>query len=368
MEFPDEEIEYVCFMELPPDLDSITSMLRDACVCQAGYEPLEDDIYAPEDFLEAREIHGVRTVLLPDRNVVSRLAQLARGKAVSTDNQLRLAAALIAFAQFNEIDIEPAISYHELAYKQGKDAALEELGWFKAADNGNAQEFIDVALSRCDALTSQYQPRKVPDHDLTKFVSVWKRNYVCALKMAEIEGTMTTPLDRITTFLNWMRDDFRYGGSAAIFAAIYWGPNSSPKKSVFKDKNSTDRERAIEGIKNTAWDLAHLADFVRRVDAESDEPPSRFLFATFDQYLQFLAGIMLAHSQHASSQQWLTKTFSRWWEQSDAEKIVAIIMEHGARIEATATQPKERRATPERLEQLIAAGEAIVRAYQPQSL
>ena len=366
MESTDEDLEYVCLMKIPPDLISVNAMIRDAGVCQAGYTLTTGDIYAPEEFLDEREIYGTRTVLLPDRNVVSRFAQLARGKTVSTDHQLRIAAALIAFAQFNEIVIDPAISFHELAYKQGKEAALEELGWFRAADNGDGYEFIAVALGRRDTLASQYQRHEVPDHDLTKSVIAWKRNYVCMLKMAEIERSLSKPIERITTFLNWMRDDFRYGGSAAIFAAIYWGPNSSPKKSMFKDKNSSDRERAIEGVKNTAWDLTHLSEFVRKVDAESNDPPSRYLFATFDQYLLFLAKTILAHSQHGSSKEWLAKTFAQWWEQLDVEIIVTAMQEHAARIEATANQPKERRATPQRLDALIASGESLVRAYQPQ--
>lgn len=73
--------------------------------------------------------------MLPDRNIVSRLAKATTGS--EADYQQRRAAAVLAFAQCLDIQIEPSIAYHELGPAQGNAAAYEELARFRLADKSH---------------------------------------------------------------------------------------------------------------------------------------------------------------------------------------------------------------------------------------
>lgn len=234
------------------DLFEISSRLKEVDVCVPGYIPPEVGLYHPHGYFYEHEVQNIKTTLIPDRNVVSRFAQLAQGKPVHADQQLRIAAGLLGFCQCLDIEIEPAIAFHELAHKEGNDVALAELEWFRAADSASTHDLMDVGLMRKDALLGDYSPRKVNARDLARPLKRWNRNYILALKMMEFELRLTKPIDRVLALLDWMRDHFMFGGPAALLASVYFAPNSPPKKRVFKDKNSSDREKAIAGVRNAA--------------------------------------------------------------------------------------------------------------------
>jgi len=78
--------------------------------------------------------------------------------------------------------------------------------------------------------------------------------------------------------LDWMLADFFLAGPVAIFASMYFSPNAA-KKRLMKSLRSPDREKAIEDIRNAAWDMTHLSDLAWRIKKEGDGP-GRFIFAT----------------------------------------------------------------------------------------
>ena len=68
------------------------------------------------------------TVLLQDRNVVTRMARIASEGGIGRDDPpTRLALDLMAFCQATEIDTEPDLAFHELAQVEGDEVANEEL-------------------------------------------------------------------------------------------------------------------------------------------------------------------------------------------------------------------------------------------------
>ncbi|KWS45740.1 hypothetical protein AL060_12300 [Pseudomonas syringae pv. rhaphiolepidis] len=134
------------------DLFQVSEILESAGILLPGYLPPDAGIYEPAVYLHAQDM-SVRTVILPDRNVASRIAQLARGRKTASDSQLKLSAALLGFAQLLEIDFEPGISFHELAHRCGNATAEEELGWFRASDSAPPQDILNVALARADGVS-----------------------------------------------------------------------------------------------------------------------------------------------------------------------------------------------------------------------
>lgn len=369
MEHDEEEVNIAIWLpaDFPmDDLQLVCGLLTEADFCVPGYIPAPVGLYHRDGFFYEHHVEGIKTVVLPDRNVVSRLAQLAQGKVVRQDEQLRLSAGLLAFAQCLDIDVEPSIAFHELAHKQGNEEAWSELAWFRAADNARPQDLLDVALSRQNALAGQYSAHKdVPRHDMGKPIKRWNRNYIIALKMVELEQqAQLRPLDRALRLFDWMRDEFMFGGPAALMASVYFAPNSPPKRRVFKDKNSLDREAAIAGVRNAAWDLTHLSEFVRRVAEEGHEGKTRYLFASFDRHLRSIAKLLIDYGTDRAADDALPQALSQWWGRTDAERIVASLRANLERIQSPAWKAKVF-PRPDFIGELIREGEQRVRDASP---
>jgi len=364
-----EAEDMTCMFRLPgdfplEDLYVVSERLSVADAFVPGYIPPEVGLYHLHGHLYEHLARGVKTVLLPDRNVASRIAQLAQGRAVRTDEQLRTAAALLAFAQCTDIEFDPSVAFHELAYSQGNEAAWDELGWFRAADNVHPREMIEVALARCNALASPRTQYAVSKDDLAKPLRRWRRNYVIALKVVELEQLAVRPVDRVVRLLDWMRDDFIFGGPAALLASVYFAPNSSPKRRVFKDCNSRDREAAIAGIRNAAWDLTHISEFARRVNDDGQEGRMRFIFASFDVHLRRIARLLFEFGTDRSAPDALPAALSQWWSRSDASRIASTMFGHIERCRKPDWRPKSA-ADPSFIDDLIARGEDLVRSRSP---
>jgi hypothetical protein len=308
-------------------------------------------------------INGVKTILLPDRNIVSRLAQAAKGEPL--DDHRRRAAAVLAFAQCLDILIEPAISFHELAPKQGNDAAHGELAWFRVADNGSAYHWIAAALRQVDQIPSIGTPLPIVPLDLAKPLSRWRRNYVVALKIGELELSDSSPMERILSLFQWMYQDFILAGPAAMLACVYFARNSPGRRGLLKNLRVHNREKAIEGAQNAAWDVTHLSDFVRRVNAEPHDPPQRFILATFDAGLRAIARLAVdinANETDASNLDCLALALQQWWPVSDARRIAETWFDYiGRTRDPDWWRQYENRS--DYVGELIARGEAALRNW-----
>ncbi|ALV07725.1 hypothetical protein [Roseateles depolymerans] len=342
------------------DLEVVGQQLTDAGICIPGYLPPEMGLLSTAA-LCYEHAHGVQMVLLPDRNVVSRMAQLAAGETVVGNEQRRLAAALLGLCQCHDIEIEPGAAFHELAHREGNDVALNELRLFRLADSAHAQETLDVALGRSPTL--RLRPVDLPgppDGDLSRPLRRWNRNYVIALRILELEAKPLTPLQRVKELMDWMVSDFTFGAPGALLAMVFLAPNSPPKKDVFKNRHSTDREAAIRGVRNAAWDLTQLSDFTAKVNAEGEEGQTRYLFATFDKHLRLQANLIFQYGTDLDSLSGLADALSAWWPRNDAIALSDALRRHLERVHAPGWR-REVSLTYERVMELIRDGEERVR-------
>jgi hypothetical protein len=77
-----------------------------------------------------------------------------------------------------------------------------------------------------------------------------------------------------------MDNDFLLAGPAALFVSMYYGPMAA-RAGLFKQLRSPDRDAAIRGTKNAAWDMTHLSDFALRV-SRAEKERRRYIFASGD--------------------------------------------------------------------------------------
>ncbi len=346
---------------LPPDfpymeLRALGELLRAYGVFVPGYRPPSVGLCHPDAFIFEAHFGKAQTILLPDRNIVSRMAKIVAGAPM--DATLRKIAAIKAFCHFLDIQIEPSIAFHELAQTQGNSAANLELARFRDADNADPFPWLDLAFGDLDALDPM-EPQHSPErHDLAFPLRRWRRNYIAALKIAELELSGCPNLDRMLGLLSWMRDDFMIAGPAALLACIYFAPNSPPRKGLFKQLRSPDRLRAIDGVRNAAWDLTHLSEMIRKAN-ETNGNQTRLLFASFDEGLRILAGLLFTVSAEDLSEELLVEALVPWWSRAHAERIATSLIELLADLDDESR--KQRQAnSPVSISEMIQQGEQLL--------
>lgn len=302
------------------EVESIGVALMNSGGLVAGYRPPQAGTLSVPALIFAKRFQQLSTRLLPDRNLVSRMAGVARSGIPSRplDDPTQMALNVMASAQAMDIDIEPSIAFHELGHRLGNDRAHEELSWFRAADEAQADVWIDVAWGRANRLRVARPAEKASDN-LSHPLHRWRCNYLIALKVAELELSESLPFERVKKLLDWMKNEFIVAGPAAMFSTMYLSPNTARRRMI-KSLRSLNRQKAIAGIMNAAWDITHLSDFVRR-SRNCEQDGTRNIFATADKNLARIATVLLVGNQQDALHADLLSALSKWWNDQEADQI-----------------------------------------------
>jgi hypothetical protein len=345
------------------DVQAIAHRISASGTLIPGFIPPDIGFLAFEALVYATYVDRAATVILPDLNIVSRMARVARDGIVDPiDGPTQTAIDVMALAQAMDFDIEPSIAFHELAYCDGNHIANEKLRWFRAADHGQANAWIDLALGRSSRITTIQLGPPTTD-DLAAPIHRYRCNYAAALQVAVLELDSTrSPLARAKSLLEWMVSDFIVAGPAAIFAAMFLSPRAS-RAGMIKQLKSPNRARALAGIRNAAWDITHLSDFVRR-SKTADYEKQRFIFATADQALAQLAQLLFIDAECLDEfERQLALAIVPWWGK-DAPTIAKFIAEAIAHAEER-LPPQGPPGVDDYVGHQIELGESAVRAVHP---
>ncbi|MNV23865.1 hypothetical protein D3C71_1149030 [compost metagenome] len=346
------------------DLERVGALLEPSDVFVSGYIAPEVGLYHVGAHLYSNHVEGNSTVMLPDRNIVSRVAKMADGFEVG--RQERLVAGVLGFAQCLEIQIEPSIAYHELGPSQGNAAAYEELARFRLADSSEPRAWIDVALGRRSVIPYLGEPTAIADtRDLTRPLHRWRCNYIAALKMGQLELLSLSPVERAIAFFEWMRDDFILAGPAAVFACHYFAP-SFPRRGLLKGLRSEQRQRALSGAANAAWDITHLSEFVRLANA-SHGTSDRYIFASLDEGLRKVARTLLLATVEASALSQFASALVAWWPKESALAIACSLFDTFQNARESSWFERHRDSSLE-IPRLISTGEDCLRSWSPKSV
>lgn len=339
------------------DVEALGLELMAAGVLAPGFIPPAAGLLRLDAIFFARDAQGYETVVLPDRNLVSRIARVARdGHAGTQDKTTRAAVALMAYCQAGDVLIEPSIAFHELGAVSGNEVAREEFAWFRAADRGAAMEWISLATGRAERVTLG-ERAPLSDHDFEKPIRRWRRNYVVALKAAELElAPVGAQIDRALALLDWMDREFLLAGPAALFASMYYGPNAA-RRGLFKQLRSANRQAAVLGAKNAAWDMTHLSDFALRV-SKAEAERRRYIFASGDLSLVRIASGLFLGPEPADGWPSLEEKLREWWPAEHAERLAEVVFARFD-IERFKERPMPH-PSPLSIDELIAKGEAAL--------
>lgn len=315
-----ENISY--FLQLPEDfpltdLRKISQNLFDKDVFLPAYIAPEIGLYAIEGFFYGADVEKLSYRIFPDRNLISRIVSIARGKP--TNEHSKLAANVMAFAQCLDIQFEPSISFHEYANSAGNDSAIDDLVYFRLADKPAPSIWIDLALGRKDTHLFDTRLNVSPTFNLSRPLTRWTRNYIACLKIAELELNGDAPITKMLKLLEWMFNDFILAGPAMCFAALYFS-DQFPRGGMLKSLRSQDRQKAQSGVKNATWDITYLSECVRKANDPSNLN-MRFIFATNDTALKRVGELIFTSTEKGIFEDETTSLLSKWWGRKDAEII-----------------------------------------------
>lgn len=105
----EHEEDMSALIMLPPDfpyddVHQIGRILEHAQLLVPGYSPPEAGLYNPDCYLFEVRVSQTEFLILPDRNLVSRIARVGMGEELDSDRMV--AAALMAFAQCLNLNFE----------------------------------------------------------------------------------------------------------------------------------------------------------------------------------------------------------------------------------------------------------------------
>jgi hypothetical protein len=148
----------------------------------------------------------------------------------------------------------------------------------------------------------------------------------------------------------------------ALLACLYFAPQSPPRRGLLKQLKSTDRERAIAGARNAAWDITYLSDFGRRIN-EAAGGPVRYLLASMDKSVHLLAQALLAYGVNGLQPDAMARGLGRWWPRLETGAITARMGELFALAAASTAAPRKARPS-DYVGDANANGEHALRAFR----
>ncbi|WP_025030630.1 hypothetical protein [Nitratireductor aquibiodomus] len=343
------------------DYEKLADFLIASEVLVPAFIPAEVGLLSLDAVTYASHVDKLQTVFVPDRNIVSRLVKVVRDGGVGKrDVPTQVALTTLAVAQTANFLIDPSISFHEYGHSQGNTAANRELSLFRVADHADARQWIDLALGRRDNFVPTIPAPAVESVDLAFPLHRWRRNYVAMLKVGELLLGDLKPVGKMAALLEWMERDFLIAAPAAVLAAYLFAPIPKIGRAM-KGIEAADRERAIAGIKNAAWDVTHISEVVRMA-REHEKVGNRYIFVTADRVLRLVADMVMRLSITLSAGDRLEGPLSTWWTKKQA-KVIGDLLAQKVSM-AAEIRPKYRVSfTRERLDEMTAEGEAKIRGY-----
>jgi hypothetical protein len=336
----------------------IVHILKKSNLFTPGYIPPTVGTYCPSGFIYDKIKYNKETVIFPDRNILNRIINTYSGKDI--DDSARIVAAMMAFAQWLDIQIDPEIPLYELASTQGNIISSTELDIFNAANNASIHKWANAALLGTK-ISMMGITKQDTYPDFTQPMRRWKRNYILSLKIGTLELSSLQPIDKVLNLFSWMYNDFIIAGPSAMLAIFYLSPRS-PRRRCFKNLRSHNREKALDGIKNIALDITYLSNFSKHAH-KSETTNTKYILATFDKIMKIAANLVVNNHTNSETPQALIPALEQWWSNRHA----AIIISEYEKMLNTSKNTKRNihnKQHPSFINNLIQEGEHAIRSWQ----
>ncbi|MDU9050273.1 MAG: hypothetical protein Q3M30_15620 [Candidatus Electrothrix sp. Rat3] len=299
----------ILLKNLPITIDELlglAKMMRSHDILTASFDMEQEDPYVPETYRLQKAVHDTKTILVADRNLMTRWVNLVKSCRITEKH--RVAAATLAFCQCSGILIDPAIALYELAATSGNEKAIAEENIFRLVDNTNPRVLTDIALGYHEGspsfLTEQGHNFKKKQIDFCVSLQDWQRIYVVVLKIAALSLRGGKSHKVVIDLFDWMYSDYLFLATATMLGLCYFSPNS-PKKGLLKQLRSNDRELALAGIRNATWDMTLIHKWLQMARRQPENNTLNLL-GSFDKKMHAIVRNILVfpNSDEASEAKW----------------------------------------------------------------
>jgi hypothetical protein len=228
------------------------------------------DAYSIETYIIQYARERTETTFLFDRNLYSQAVALAKGSPANEKS--RFAAAVMAFASCANAQIEPGLALYEGSASGALRAWKRDLGLFHRADDIHPVNWAALALGYAERFDRRIPGKRLRSETAKAFDPSAKLRfygfvYPIVLKMATISRMGGKSDKKMIELLDWMYYCWHFSGPATLLATQALSHN--PPKDVFKNIGSTDRKRALAGVKNAAWDLVYVTAWYDRIKTQA---------------------------------------------------------------------------------------------------
>jgi hypothetical protein len=294
----------------------------------------QEAIYNAATYLLFNAKHSSEVRVLLDRNILTRLVNIAKGRNIKPDDsQYKLVSAAMAFFIFCEAIIEPSMAIYEYGFLRDHFQAIDDLAYFRIADHIHPQRYADIALGRAVFIeekelniAKRYLKNfpKTKEENFSKQLSIWELNYLFALKIAHLKKSTLSPEQQIEAYFKWMEEETLFNAVASLFATIFLCPNP-PEKKMIKGIGSNDNLQLLCGIKNAAWDITYISHWGKSV--KISPPTTTWLLCSHDKAMKRIAKTLFVPDEH-NEEVSLMNFVSEYWDERRASTVVNTIIKH----------------------------------------
>jgi hypothetical protein len=227
------------------------------------------DPYSIETYITQYARQRMQTTFLFDRNLYSQVIALAKGGRVNANS--RFAAAVMAFASCANAQIEPGLALYEGSASGALRAWKRDLEIFHRADDIHLGNWAALALGYAERFDRRIPGKRLRSKNTKVFDPTVKLRfygfvYPIVLKMATISRMGGKSDKKMIELLDWMYHCWHFSAPATVLATQVL--SHDPPKDVFKNIGSTDRNKALAGVKNAAWDLVYITAWHDRIKTQ----------------------------------------------------------------------------------------------------
>jgi hypothetical protein len=228
------------------------------------------DAYSVETYIVQYARERTKTILLFDRNLYSQVVALSKGSRAT--EKFRFAAAIMAFASCANAMIEPSLALYEGSASGARPAWKRDLEVFHKADEIHPSNWATLALGHAERFARRIPGKRLRSEPAKSFNPTAKLRfygfvYPIILKMATISRAGGRPDKKMIELLDWMYYCWQFSAPATLLAIQ--ALSHDPPKDIFKNIGSTDRKRALAGVKNAAWDIVYITAWYERIKLQA---------------------------------------------------------------------------------------------------
>jgi hypothetical protein len=265
----DDQLAY--HSPLPPgDVTALQELLRESNSFVPSF--VGADVYSVETYIVQYARRRIETTLLFDRNLYSQALALAKGTRATETS--RFAAAVMAFASCANAQIEPNLALYEGSASGARRAWKRDLEVFHRSDDIHPGNWAALALGYAERFDRRIPGKRLRSGPAKSFDPTAKLRfygfvYPIVLKMATISRVGGQSDKKIIELLDWMYYRWHFSAPATVLAIQALSHN--PPKDIFKNIGSTDRKKALVGVRNAAWDLVYITAWYEKIKTQAQK-------------------------------------------------------------------------------------------------